>query len=241
MSLGGWAAAAGDLLLGAQCPGCDSPGWGLCPRCRELVSSHGSYPTTPDPCPPGMPTLTTSSPYDEVMKRLISAHKEHQVLALTPFLGDRLAASVGGLLDLPGVAGAVTGAASVVLVPVPSSPATVRARGFDATRAMARRAARTTTRARGNGPGVTALTMLTLSRRVQDQAGLGAEARRRNLAGGFRLLRRRPPSGSVVVVVDDVVTTGSSLVEATRALRAGGVPVVGAATVAATARSRPRS
>ena len=57
-------------------------------------------------------------------------------------------------------------------------------------------------------------------------------ARQANLAGGFRLRAgaRRP-----VVLVDDLVTTGSSLAEAARVLAAG-VPVLGAATVAATER-----
>jgi predicted amidophosphoribosyltransferase len=69
---------------------------------------------------------------------------------------------------------------------------------------------------------------------VRDQAGLGARARQQNLAGAFRVRRRlREP----VVLVDDLVTTGASLTEATRTLRAAGVVVLGAATVAATQRT----
>jgi adenine/guanine phosphoribosyltransferase-like PRPP-binding protein len=41
-----------------------------------------------------------------------------------------------------------------------------------------------------------------------------------------------------VVLVDDLVTTGSSLTEAARALREARIPVLGAATVAATVRLR---
>jgi predicted amidophosphoribosyltransferase len=165
------------------------------------------------------------------MKQLVSAHKEHQVLTLTPFLAGRLAVAVDCLLrsadGLPGNVG-------VVLVPVPSSPAAVRARGLDATWAMARRAVPSCPPGRVVG----AKRLLSLARRVQDQAGLGAEARRENLRGSLRARGQGLSAGCVAVIVDDVVTTGSSLTEAHRALRAAGIPVLGAATVAATVRSR---
>ena len=85
--------------------------------------------------------------------------------------------------------------------------------------------------------------LLVQRRGVQDQAGLGAAARSANLDGALRTRRGRRtlPSGSIVVLVDDVVTTGSTLTEASRALEAAGVVLLGAATVAAAAdpRSRP--
>jgi predicted amidophosphoribosyltransferase len=170
------------------------------------------------------------------MRRLVSAHKERQVLSLTPVLAARLAVAVACLVDrAPGGS-----PLRLVLVPVPSAPSAVRARGLDATWALARGAVRS-----GSGPRagprvrtVVAQRLLAQSRRLQDQAGLDAAARRLNLAGGFRVSGRRPEPGSVVVVVDDLVTTGSSLGEAARALRAVGIPVLGAATVAATVRSR---
>lgn len=76
---------------------------------------------------------------------------------------------------------------------------------------------------------------------VADQAGLDAAARRRNLTEALRVGRpaaaaRVRASGAVTVLVDDLVTTGSSLAEAARVLRAAGLPVLGAATVAATVR-----
>jgi predicted amidophosphoribosyltransferase len=84
---------------------------------------------------------------------------------------------------------------------------------------------------------MTVRSALTQGRRVADQAGLGAAARQQNLAGAFRL--RRPISTGAAVLVDDLVTTGSSLAEAARVLREAGIPVLGAATVAATVRVRP--
>lgn len=172
----------------------------------------------------------TSSTYDPILRRLISAHKERQALALTSFLADRLALSIHGLLAREPYA-VHTG--RVALVPIPSAASTVRRRGFDATAAMARLAAR---RLRGRYP-VTVRSVLTQGRRVADQAGLSAVARRYNLSGAFRM--RRPISTSAAVLVDDLVTTGSSLTEAARVLRKAGITVLGAATVAATVRVRP--
>ncbi|MET1005971.1 MAG: phosphoribosyltransferase family protein, partial [Propionibacteriaceae bacterium] len=208
--------------------------WGLCARCRQSVAMYPGYLTEPDPCPAGFPTTATSSPYGSLMKALISAHKEHQVLSLTPFLAERLTLALGCLLAERRLT------RPVVLVPVPSSPAAVRQRGFDATWAMTRRAARMLRR-RWPRATISVARLLSLARRLQDQAGLGAAARRENLSGGFRTTGRALPRGSVVVIVDDVVTTGSSLTEAARALRAARVPVLGAATVAATVRSGSRN
>jgi predicted amidophosphoribosyltransferase len=225
-----WLAAAGDLLLGAGCHGCGEPWWGICANCRQKVASRHPFFTTPVPCPDGFPVTVTSSPYDPILRRLISAHKERQALALTSFLAERLALSVHGLLASELYA---VGTSWIVLVPIPSAARTVRQRGFDATASMARLAAR---RLRVRYP-MTVRSALIQGRRVADQAGLRAAARRENLAGAFRL--RRPISTGTAVLVDDLVTTGSSLTEAARVLRAARIPVLGAATVAATVRIRP--
>ncbi|MEH0111042.1 phosphoribosyltransferase family protein [Tersicoccus sp. MR15.9] len=71
--------------------------------------------------------------------------------------------------------------------------------------------------------------------------GAGRRARARRLAGSMRLRSDTgrmlssgpPPRGAVVLLVDDVLTTGATLAEAGRALRAGGIPMHGAAVVAA--------
>ena len=223
-----WAAAAGDLLLGAHCHGCGAAWWGVCPGCRAELAERRPRWARPDPCPAGFPRTVTSSSYDALLRSLINAHKERQALGLTPVLGRRLASSVQALLRARGV---VPGSA-VSLVPVPSAVRAVRERGFDATAALARVAAR---RLRP-GYRATVVTVLVQAAGVRDQSGLDARARQANLAGGFRLRGRRPDRW--VVLVDDLVTTGSSLTEAARVLSRAGVRVVGAATVAATERRR---
>ena len=152
---------------------------------------------------------------------------------LTQLLGDRLAAAVAELL----AAREVPMAEPVVLVPVPSAAAAVRDRGFDATAALAGRAARTLARQRP----VRSSGLLAQRKGLADQADLDAVQRAANLRGGLRLaggidsLRCRP-DGPALVVVDDLVTTGASLTEAVRCLETAGYEVLGAATVSATVR-----
>jgi len=236
-----WRAAAGDLLLGSSCQGCGAPAWTLCDACRDDLAASPVRPARPEPCPPGFPRTWTAGSYDVLARGLVSAHKERSALGLTRVLGERLALAVLALLDEAGGSGEVV--PGVLLVPVPSARRAVRARGFDAGLALARAAA-------ARLPGARAGPLLTSTRRVADQSGLGAVERQANLAGAFRLRSPRLPgaapgasrTGTGVVVVDDVVTSGASLTEAVRALRAGGAPVLGAATVAATVRrSSPRT
>ncbi len=101
------------------------------------------------------------------------------------------------------------------VIPIPSSPAHRRERGYVPTYTMARAVARTleiplwdVLEIRGGRP----------------QAGVASyEARVRNARGRLRL-RRRPPSGVLrVLLVDDVITTGATLHEAARRIRDSGV------------------
>ena len=218
--------AAGELLLGAACHGCSEPSWGICPRCRSAVLSYGCFATRPDPCPVGFPFTVSAAPYDAILRQLVAAHKERGAFNLTPFLAGRLAAAIGCVLHT------ASPASPVVLVPVPSARAAVRERGFDATWALARGAARLL---RSETP-VRTRRLLHHARSVRDQARLSAAQRATNLQGAFRVTSVAPCPP--LIVVDDVVTTGSSLTEAARALREAGHHVLGAATVAATQRDR---
>jgi predicted amidophosphoribosyltransferase len=121
----------------------------------------------------------------------------------------------------------------------------VRRRGHDP---LLRITARAAVRLRSLGVQTGVVRLLRSIRVAEDQAGLGAAARARNLAGTMacpggraaRLLETGAATPYLVVVVDDVITTGSTVHEAQRALEAAGVVVSGIAVVAATRRTTPR-
>lgn len=218
-----------ELTLGSRCPGCGRPGFGLCSGCALWLAAGRCARTVR----PGLDDVEVWSarPYDRVVRGLIVACKERGALALLPRLADLLACAVGSLL----LAGTCFG--PIGLVPVPSSAASVRARGTDLTWELARLAAR---RLRRAGVEVRAVRGLHQVMKVADQAGLGQAGRWANLSGSMTGRAAAVLRGPPVIVVDDVITTGATLAEAVRALRAAGHDVLGCATAAQTPRRCPR-
>lgn len=210
-----------DLVLPRSCAGCgaSTPSTGragvLCQACRQVLAAARPGWSRPDPCPAGLPTTCAATPYEGVVVQALLAHKERGRLALVHPLGALLHAAVLSLKAGP-----------VVLVPVPSARAAVRARGHDHALRLAREAA--------GRAGLVAAPLLRPARRVADQSGLSTAERAANLRGA--LVAAPAPYGLPVVVVDDVMTTGATLVEAARALAAAGLDVRGAGVVAATVR-----
>jgi predicted amidophosphoribosyltransferase len=224
----GAGSAAGGLLalvVPVHCPGCGTVDVRICARCARALTA----------LPVRVPAAVTvpvwaCAPYAGPVARCVVAWKDRGRQDLT----DRLAAAVAAAVvaACPGIL-----AGPVVLVPVPSAAAARRARGGDVGVALARAAARRLRRL-----GVPALVRPVLRQRrpVADQAGLGAAARRANIAGALALRRcpgdprRRFPGP--VVVVDDVVTTGASAAEACAVLQRAGVQVLAVATACWTPR-----
>ena len=149
-------------------------------------------------------------------------------------------------------------AQGLVLVPVPTSAAAFRKRGFSPVHLLLRRLVRgdeipgftvadalrkTVPPARStHAPGFAPVDRL---RDRPDrgpllsggQKGLGRGARARRVRGSMRARAGPWPArveGRPCIIVDDVLTTGATLAEAARALRAAGAIVSGAVVVAAT-------
>lgn len=198
-------AAAADLLLGASCPACRLPGWGVCPVCREHLTRE-----SPTRFRLGDLPVVAACAYHPVLEHVIPRYKDDGALHLERLLAGLLATAVSALHPQTGV----------LLVPVPSLRRAVRARGFDHGRRLAVLAARPA--------GLRAGALLSRDAGGADQSGLGRRARRENLQGSMRAR----PAPAPVLLVDDIVTTGASLSEACRALRQAGAQVVGAAVIA---------
>jgi predicted amidophosphoribosyltransferase len=215
----GWWQDLTDLVLPAECGGCGRPRTVLCPECRAVLSGAAPSRVRPVPEPPGLPVVHAAARYADEVRATLLAHKERGALALAAPLGTALAGAVrAGLRQAPGHAAAGHGV-PVLLVPVPSARAAVRARGHDPARRIALAAAG---ELRRTGTAARVLSVLRQRRAVADQSGLNSRQRLDNLAGALavapgseRLLR-----GGPVVLVDDLMTTGASLAEAARAVRA---------------------
>ncbi|MEU8843693.1 ComF family protein [Streptomyces roseus] len=241
----GWWQELAGLVLPAACGGCGTARVVLCAGCAQVLSGAAAGRVSPSPRPAGLPAVYAAAAYEGVVREVVLEHKERGALPLAGPLGAALAAAVGRAAGAGGVGVAAAGLAAgeeLLLVPVPSAPRQVRARGHDPARRIALAAAG---RLRRAGVRARVACVLRQVRPVADQAGLGARERRENLAGALGL-RQGGAAGFAaaarVVLVDDLITTGATLAEAARALRAGSIgPVAGAAVVAAPAGSFVRN
>lgn len=195
-----------SLLLPTWCAGCDEPGRALCASCLAQLSAQ----TPRRRSAPGLDIRSAVS-FEGVAARAVRALKEDGRTGLARPLG-----------RLVGRAVVDAGWEGGVLVPVPSSRAALRRRGYAVPELLARRS------------GLPVRRMLRTARIAADQRALGREDRARNVTG--TLAGRAVEPGCAVVVVDDVVTTGATLREAQRVLEDAGARVLGAVTFADTPR-----
>lgn len=210
------------VLLPVRCPGCGQPSeahLGLCDVCWRRVPA---LPTPvcarcllegapPDGCA-RHPGDRVHAPwlYDERLAAVVHAFKFEGRVRLADTLAPAMADAV-----------ARGGFRPELVLAVPLHATRRRERGHD----QAERLALAVARALGVPyvPGV-----VQRARATRPQTTLGPEARRRNLAGAFRVLEPAWVEGRRTLVVDDVLTTGATLAEVLAALRVVGARTRGA-------------
>jgi predicted amidophosphoribosyltransferase len=199
------------ILMPVDCAGCSAPDRGLCAKCAaELVAE-------PVVRAVGAVRVWTGLRYERVVRRVILALKEEGRTDVARPLGRSLAAAIECALGEAPPGGE--------LLPVPTSRAAYRRRGYDPVRLLLRRS------------GHAGVRMLSVVHSSGAQKALGLADRAANRAGSFVATRRL--DGRTFVLVDDVLTSGATIDEAARAVEAAGGTVAGAATLAFTPRLFP--
>lgn len=222
-------AELGRLVVPVRCAGCDAPDVDLCRECcRQLGAPRRVEHDAPrlDRMDGRTLPVWACAAYDGPVRDVVVAWKDRGRVALTPFLegvAHRAGRAVGCAF-----AEALGAGGRVLVVPVPSSAAAVRARGSDLVGTLAGAVAGGLGR-RGLDPVLAPL--LRQGSRVRDQVGLASRARAVNRAGAVRV--RHVVTGPVLLV-DDVVTTGATLAAAQAALERRGALVLGGLVLAAT-------
>ena len=213
------------VLFPVECAGCSADDRALCDECRAALlpdvtvrSVGGALGHGPSAGGLRVHSLRVHSGvrYEGRVRRVILAFKEQGRTDAAAALARPLAAAVTA---------ARIAAPAAELLPVPSTRAAYRRRGYDPVRLLASRAHLTVSRE------------LTQARSTGAQKALDLEQRAANRVGAFRA--RRSLEGRAFIILDDVVTSGATLLEAARVVREAGGEVLGAATLAFTPRLLP--
>ena len=197
-----------NLLVPSTCISCKKVGWSLCQDCQQLLelsirpvhreNLHGFC-------------LTSYSP---AVASQIAEFKEQGVTELAALWFQNIDTSA-----------LCEEFHFNYLVPLPSSSASTRERGFSPADEVAKALRLRMQMQNSRVANVSVLRVLTRDTDVVDQASLPVGQRWLNLAEKISV--RRNLNGRRVLLVDDIVTTGASLLEAARALERAGAIVVG--------------
>ncbi|MFM9141484.1 MAG: ComF family protein [Actinomycetota bacterium] len=164
--------------------------------------------------------IASSLSYGEVTGKLLILAKENGLVSAQKFFANALVTSINHFkIEYP-----------ITIVPIPSQRKSVRRRGFDSMKEIAKFILQDP----DLKTDIELEEALKITRPVSDQSSLSEEERYRNLDKALRVNNAR--TSKAILVIDDVITTGSTLREAIRALKERNLTVIGAATACATQR-----
>lgn len=196
-----------DFVFPSRCAVCEALGPNLCEGCQEVLKP------SPHSFTRGPVSGQAATYFSPEASKLLVAFKDRGQSALVRELAKLITPLVSELEPFR---------EGVYLVPAPSRAENFSRRGFLPGLLLAQALADLTTNAR-------VLNCLVLAKDTRDQVGLSSDERKANLAGSIRL--NQSMLGKPCFVVDDICTTGATLIEAWRALSAGGANVLGALVV----------
>ena len=234
----GWARAA--LALGHMLADMALPP--LCLSCGQGVEAHGALcgscwatvgfieapfcpvngvPFPYDPGPGIVSAAALASPPPYAKARAVMRYSDESARLVHRFkYADRMEAAPA-FARWMARAGAELLAGADFIAPVPLHRRRLFSRRFNQSAELARRIS-------GLSGAVFLPDLLERVRATRPQVGLSGAARRRNVAGAFRLRERSRElvKGKVVVIVDDVMTTGATVEACARVLNAAGAAEV---------------
>ena len=206
------------LLLPRGCAGCDMPDEVLCPECRALFRKHVTLPLGGSPT--GTVTGHGDTECDRAFAQICRELAREAVAGGTAKLG---MASNG--------ATCIVAPAPILVIPAPSSPQSMRARGrrhlWPLAKAIASELAY-------GGAQSCAVNALGISRvhgkavETNNASGRAARLKERLEVADPGLI-----AGKSVLILDDIVTTGTTMRRCAEAIRGAGGQVIGGIALAA--------
>lgn len=225
---GSFATGLAGLLLPRGCAGCDLPDETLCPSCRALFS-HVVLRPFPGAAAGGAYACAV---YEGRVRRAVLAWKDHGDEECDREFSRLLVALAATVLppEHPGLA-----SSSLVVVPAPSTSASLAARGRRHLMPLARSVA---SYYRSHGIDARAEAALTFggAGKAVETVGAGQRASRAGERLVVREGARRRLHGGVAIVIDDIITTGATMRACAAALESAGATVPAELALAATPR-----